>query len=78
MAQYLRRAYGDAVDTRYLDMAEAKNREAYPDFAQAADVNRWSLPLVAIDGKIWFTGYVDHRSIVQVIEKKRAALQGEE
>jgi disulfide oxidoreductase YuzD len=59
-------------------MADAKNREAYPDFANAVEINRWSLPLVAIDGKIWFTGYVDHRSIVQVIEKKRAALQGEQ
>lgn len=70
--------YGDAVTTRYLDMADDKTREENPEFVQAVEVNRWSLPLVAIDGKVWFTGYVDHRSIVGVIEKKRAAQQHEQ
>lgn len=70
--------YGDAVDTQYLDMADPTVREANAEFAQAAELNRWSLPLVAIDGKVWFSGYVDHRSIVNVIERKRATQQNDE
>ena len=54
-------------------MAAAENRAQYPQYAQAVDVNRYGLPLVAIDGKVWFSGYVDHRSIAGVIERKIAA-----
>ena len=59
--------------TRYIDMADPHVRERHPEYAQQVDVNRWSLPLVAIDGKVWFSGYIDHRAIVGVIERKRAS-----
>lgn len=53
-------------------MANPELRQKHPELAQQVDVNRWSLPLVLIDGKVWFQGYIDHRAIVQVIEQKLA------
>lgn len=58
-------------------MATEENRQKYPDYAEAVELNRFGLPLVAIDGKVWFSGYVDHRSIVRVIERKLATQKNE-
>ncbi len=54
-------------------MANPRLRDQRPELAKQADANRWSLPLVAIDDEIWFQGYIDHRAIVDVIEKKRGS-----
>jgi len=57
---------------QYYDMADPVLRARETEMAKAVDLSLWDLPLVAIDGEIYFRGYVDHRGIVQVIEKKRS------
>ncbi|MDA8217755.1 MAG: DUF1462 family protein [Dehalococcoidales bacterium] len=71
VANYLKQRYGDAVVVKYYDFAEAGVREEHPDMANAVDTNLWSLPVVAVDGKVMFAGYIDHRAIVKIIESKR-------
>ena len=58
--------------TKFYDLANPRTRETNPEMAKAVDAKRWNLPLVAIDEKILFEGYVDHRAIVKHIDAKRA------
>ncbi|MCL4466274.1 MAG: DUF1462 family protein [Chloroflexi bacterium] len=71
MARYLTQKYDGSVNTSFYDLANPNTRSAHPDLAKEVDANRWNLPLVAIDDKILFSGYVDHRAIVKYIEAKR-------
>jgi hypothetical protein len=67
----LEQRYGDAVRTSFHDFAIAAERERNPEMAGKVQANRWSLPLVSIDGKIEFSGYIDHRAIVKSVESLR-------
>ena len=58
--------------TRFFDLADPRTRQEHPDLAQVVDARRWNLPLVSIDEKILFEGYVDHRAIVKYIDGTRS------
>lgn len=70
--QYLAQRYEDKVVTHYFDVADERVRSEHPEFVNLVERHRWSLPLVTVDGKVELVGYIDHRSIINIIERKAA------
>ena len=59
----------------FVDFEDQSQRAKHPEMAETVQSNRWSLPLVTLDGKLEFSGYIDHRAIVQSIERKKGNIK---
>ncbi|MHB1133767.1 MAG: DUF1462 family protein [Chloroflexota bacterium] len=73
VARFLKQKYEGSVVTKFYDLADPQTRLDNPALAEQVDANRWNLPLVTIDDKLVFAGYIDHRAIVKHIDAKRSA-----
>jgi disulfide oxidoreductase YuzD len=77
---YLRMQYGDAVEVRYIDMADPASQAEFSELMTVAEEQKLPYPLVAINGHVRAAGSAHYYHVLpyveQVLQARRTEPEG--
>lgn len=71
--EYLRRRYGNIVQTRYHDLRDPAVRAQSAAFEAKFSEQQWTLPVVLVDGEVALQGYLDVSSLIVAVAQQLEA-----
>jgi disulfide oxidoreductase YuzD len=69
-AQYLGRKYGSGVHVEYVDFANSETSRQYAGILEQMTAKDMWFPVVTVDDRIISYGYIDHTTIINILEEK--------
>jgi disulfide oxidoreductase YuzD len=61
--------YGEAVDVEYVDMADTKNQDQFPELMTTVAEKDLPYPLVAVNGRLRAAGSAHYYRILPFVEE---------